>query len=58
VQSTGCIEVIIIIIHCILGEFGIVYKGYIMKEQGNIVTDTVAVKTLKGIDMHASVHGL
>jgi hypothetical protein len=38
------------IIHCILGEFGIVYKGYIVKEQGSVVTDTVAVKTLKGID--------
>ena len=33
----------------IIGEFGIVYKGYIIKEQGNIVTDTVAIKTLKGI---------
>ena len=33
-----------------LGEFGIVYKGYIVKEQGSIVTDTVAIKTLKGID--------
>ena len=32
-----------------VGEFGIVYKGYIVKEQGSIVTDTVAVKTLKGI---------
>ena len=35
--------------YTIIGEFGIVYKGYIIKEQGNIVTDTVAVKTLKGI---------
>ena len=33
----------------IVGEFGIVYKGYIVKEQGSIVTDTVAIKTLKGI---------
>ena len=33
-----------------VGEFGIVYKGYIVKDQGSIVTDTVAVKTLKGID--------
>ena len=32
-----------------VGEFGIVYKGYIVKEQGSIVTDTVAIKTLKGI---------
>ena len=31
-----------------VGEFGIVYKGYIVKEQGRIMTDTVAVKTLKG----------
>ena len=39
--------------HCIsactavlyLGEFGIVYKGYIMKNQGQ---DIIAVKTLKG----------
>ena len=33
------------------GEFGIVYKGYIVKEQGSIVTDTVAIKTLKGIGL-------
>ena len=31
-----------------IGEFGIVYKGYIIKEQGSLVTDTVAIKTLKG----------
>ena len=37
------------IICAYLGEFGIVYKGYIVKEQGIIVTDTVAIKTLKGI---------
>ena len=30
------------------GEFGIVYKGYIVKKQGDIVTDIVAIKTLKG----------
>ena len=29
-----------------LGEFGIVYKGYIIK--GQVVTEIVAVKTLKG----------
>ena len=32
-----------------VGEFGIVYKGYIVKDQGSIVTEPVAVKTLKGI---------
>ena len=32
-----------------VGEFGIVYKGYVVKEQGSIVTDIVAIKTLKGI---------
>ena len=40
----------------ILGEFGIVYKGYIIKKQGNIVTDTVAVKTLKGIIIIIHMH--
>lgn len=30
------------------GEFGIVYKGHIIKNLGQIVTDVVAVKTLKG----------
>ena len=40
---------IIIVYNYIVGEFGIVYKGYIIvKEQGSIVTDIVAVKTLKG----------
>ena len=42
-----------ILVHVIiiLGEFGIVYKGYIVEEQESIVTDTVAIKTLKGIDI-------
>ena len=31
------------------GEFGIVYKGYIMKNGGEVMSDTVAIKTLKGI---------
>ena len=30
------------------GEFGIVYKGYIIKSNGSI-DDYLAVKTLKGI---------
>ena len=30
------------------GEFGIVYKGHTIKNLGQIVTDVVAVKTLKG----------
>ena len=34
--------------YILVGEFGIVYKGYIVKQQGSIVTDTVAIKTLKG----------
>ena len=36
-----------------VGEFGIVYRGHIIKDKGTgqIVTDTVAVKTLKGIDL-------
>ena len=31
--------------------YSIVYKGYIVKEQGSIVIDTVAIKTLKGVDI-------
>ena len=31
------------------GEFGIVYEGYITKNRGEVVSDTVAIKTLKGI---------
>lgn len=34
---------------CILGEFGVVYKGHIIVDQGRIVTETVAIKTLKGM---------
>ena len=39
-----------------VGEFGIVYKGYIVKEQGSIVTDTVAIKTLKGINFNGILY--
>ena len=38
-----------------VGEFGIVYKGYIVKEQGSIVTDIVAIKTLKGIYFNVEI---
>ena len=31
-----------------LGEFGVVYKGHLLEDGGNIVTTTVAIKTLKG----------
>ena len=30
------------------GEFGVVYKGHLVKHHGQVVTETVAVKTLKG----------
>ena len=30
------------------GEFGVVYKGHILKNMGQIVTNVVAIKTLKG----------
>lgn len=33
----------------IIGEFGIVYKAHIVKHKdGHVVTETMAVKTLKG----------
>ena len=31
-----------------LGEFGVVYKGQVIKNLGQTVTETVAIKTLKG----------
>ena len=34
---------------CDIGEFGIVYKGHIIKDPGPVVTDIVAIKTLKGM---------
>ena len=33
---------------CTAGEFGVVYKGHIAKDQGEVVTEIVAIKTLKG----------
>ena len=37
-----------------IGEFGIVYRGHIVKDHGTgqVVTDTVAIKTLKGIKVY------
>ena len=35
----------------ILGEFGVVYKGHITADQGQVVTETVAIKTLKGMTL-------
>ena len=35
--------------HNIIGEFGIVYKAHIVKHKdGQVITETMAVKTLKG----------
>ena len=31
-----------------LGEFGVVYKGHLVKDQGQVIIETVAIKTLKG----------
>ena len=33
----------------ILGEFGVVYKGHLIKDLGRTVTEVVAIKTLKGL---------
>ena len=33
------------------GEFGIVYKGHLVKDQGQVVSEVVAIKTLKGEHM-------
>ena len=45
-----CIIMSIIIILCNnVGEFGVVYKGHIVKDLGRTVTEVVAIKTLKGL---------
>jgi hypothetical protein len=37
----------------ILGEFGIVYKGYIKRSDSNSINEYLAIKTLKGTyDVH------
>ena len=33
------------------GEYGIVYKGFLMKHRGGGVSKLVAIKTLKGYDI-------
>ena len=38
--------------HCLSGEFGIVYKSSLKTRFNENVTETVAVKTLKGIVVH------
>ena len=40
---------------CIPGEFGIVYKGYLVHQY---IDEVVAIKTLKGIDNNNDVFGM
>ena len=42
-----------LLINSYVGEFGIVYKGYVVKGQlqGSVITNTVTIKTLKGIQI-------
>ena len=35
-----------------LGEFGIVYKGYIRKSDSHLIEEYLAIKTLKGMLAH------
>ena len=34
---------------CVLGEFGIVYKGYIRRSDSHSIEEYMAIKTLKGM---------
>ena len=34
---------------CSTGEFGVVYKGHLLKDLGQTVVGVVAIKTLKGL---------
>ena len=42
----------------ISGEFGIVYKGHITTNQGQVVTEIVAIKTLKGMTVTVYIYRL
>ena len=48
-------------VYCLLtslGEYGIVYKGFLVKNIREIVTELVAIKTLKGMPMHNNYYFL
>ena len=34
--------------YILIGEYGIVYKGFLVENLGGIATELVAIKTLKG----------
>lgn len=40
-----------IIVLIIAGEFGVVYKGSLLKGEEKVATDAVAIKTLKGTNL-------
>ena len=40
-----------------LGEYGIVYKGFLVRGIGEIVTELVAIKTLKGLTQLRCAYG-
>ena len=42
-----------VILFNVIGEFGVVYKGHLVQE-GGVVIETVAIKTLKGSYNHKS----
>ena len=41
----------------LVGEFGVVYKAYLTKKN-QVITDTVAIKTLKGSANETSIEKL
>lgn len=42
------LELIHVGVRDISGEFGIVYRGHLLKDGGKTVSEMVAIKTLKG----------
>ena len=45
-----CVRIMIAlsVLHTQIGEFGIVYKGFVKSALNEVISDTVAVKTLRG----------
>ena len=47
-----CVYVCVCVCVFIAGEFGVVYKGHLLKDLGQMVIGVVAIKTLKGLPLY------
>ena len=50
-----CMCVCVCVCVFIAGEFGVVYKGHLLKDLGQMVIGVVAIKTLKGLPLYTEL---